>query len=1117
MWIENVFLPNRQLQTVTACPLYAYYCTDIEFAALQIELQRCANGPAIGKRTVGALFCLFATEWWRRNYQGGRWRWESLLTEANLHFGLQERYELVELGLRFWQRPLLQLSGKRGFLVTLACEGGLPLQLLHQDNTHLYRYFKELLRRKQLFQTIACKQLASELRDYLPHSLHQDMVFELSGQLIDAILELQKTLINEDIENPLETLDAIKPEWRKHIPLNLDDELAKHFLNGLVIDAIRHRQHAVSQLTLKRYLKKQADHWVVCAEINIPPSISVQDLYELARQPLPNRFELSLLLPDKTQISLAHVSQRDTETYLLESRKRIQFMFGMQSIGQFFLLFQKSLNVLTQVNLKGGEVLNQLPWIFIDKQGTEERLEFVGSGSANLCYEIAWVAHPENNLVEFTDCVEEPIENLKEINRNLYRLEGQGYFMTEASDLCVINTAQPQDTANQYVLSGKTLDYKFLCESIYIDLPSLSVYSDQTRLRIIPTNQLSWKNSHAQDWQPLSQHCLGQGQLAWLEKNELKFLTKIAILPANFTVNIQQGCLHNEGTLVLEGISNVQLGWDRAIDQQQGIERIQEQQGASIYIHCVATQQPPVSLNFSFRWQRNQQLYLSLPFPIKKGYLIDGEDKILQPRSLISIEKLSGIRAIIINPKGRYQLTAKLNTTSAIPRELAKILCFQINVPNLQADYCEFSLFALKANFASLLSAVDDLDAHVDVRIEGMQGMTACIHICHYDLSLQIQNDTVSLLGGLVNVENLQQLSCYIQPLWKPEQEPQALVFTENAWNVETNNLETGPWLITLHDGQWLRGRPELFPVTSNTVYSTELSQLQHIIYLSNSQQREQELSELCAELATNPNHLDWELILSYFKNFSEFPASSIDVFKAVAKNHEMAVLLLLKTSDAIQFTGTWNLLKQLPFSWLLIPLDTWSKVVFNFIQELKTALATMPKDMQQSCIDGTLHSFLENLKNHHSADEIIKEWIHREQNGFLQREDRYLSLVTTPQGNQVYQSQLEQACQDLLRNHASDDDEWPNARFLRQWKVQYLANLPAQTGAIFLQANLPHREAIQDAPIITALSCAFALPIDATTLYEIRHLRLFDSDWFDEAYLLALTLATGIRLNEGN
>jgi hypothetical protein len=84
---------------------------------------------------------------------------------------------------------MLSVAGQRAFLVTLACEGGVPLKLLHRDGTHLHRYFRALLREFQIYgqREVSSSALAARVASVLPLSLRQDVVYELSGNLIECI------------------------------------------------------------------------------------------------------------------------------------------------------------------------------------------------------------------------------------------------------------------------------------------------------------------------------------------------------------------------------------------------------------------------------------------------------------------------------------------------------------------------------------------------------------------------------------------------------------------------------------------------------------------------------------------------------------------------------------------------------------------------------------------------------------------------------------------------------------------------------------------------------------------------------------------------------------------
>ena len=76
-WLTQ-FLSRRALVKPDARALYAYKCTHDEYYALQSVLR--SQNPSKDKRAAApAIFAIYAAEWWRRNYQGGPWKWEPLL------------------------------------------------------------------------------------------------------------------------------------------------------------------------------------------------------------------------------------------------------------------------------------------------------------------------------------------------------------------------------------------------------------------------------------------------------------------------------------------------------------------------------------------------------------------------------------------------------------------------------------------------------------------------------------------------------------------------------------------------------------------------------------------------------------------------------------------------------------------------------------------------------------------------------------------------------------------------------------------------------------------------------------------------------------------------------
>ena len=122
---------------------------DSEYARLKAAVREQMPGALRGreKNSFAPMFCMYAAETFRRRHAGGPWTWETVFAEiGHATPKHQSICAWVEKGLQHFKRPLLRSrNGDREFLVTLACEGGLPLRLLHKENAHLNRYFRELL------------------------------------------------------------------------------------------------------------------------------------------------------------------------------------------------------------------------------------------------------------------------------------------------------------------------------------------------------------------------------------------------------------------------------------------------------------------------------------------------------------------------------------------------------------------------------------------------------------------------------------------------------------------------------------------------------------------------------------------------------------------------------------------------------------------------------------------------------------------------------------------------------------------------------------------------------------------------------------------------------------
>lgn len=139
-------------------PLYAYKVTQAEQDDLQASLMDAILiNPELRHPEQRAAFCLFGAEWFRMHHEQGPWCWDTILEgglglAGNKKSAFRARVrEITADGLKWWKVPLVRTEVTTHYLVTLACQGGLPLKTLRNHGTPLRRFLKKVLKHHELF------------------------------------------------------------------------------------------------------------------------------------------------------------------------------------------------------------------------------------------------------------------------------------------------------------------------------------------------------------------------------------------------------------------------------------------------------------------------------------------------------------------------------------------------------------------------------------------------------------------------------------------------------------------------------------------------------------------------------------------------------------------------------------------------------------------------------------------------------------------------------------------------------------------------------------------------------------------------------------------------------
>ena len=379
-WLE-IFLACRKLRCPDGRALYAYRCTGEEFTSLAEVLSRQSPLGGSASNMPIRAFVLYAAEWWQREYDGGQWAWEPLLESIGwegVHY--PDLYEPIRGAWVWWRVDLVRLPASIRYLGTFACQGGLPLALVRHRHNSIMQYLRAVLKHIAAYRQFVEDPiaLARDQQNLLrPPTLRRDYVFRLAADLIEAVLDIQDDAQDED---PISSLDQARPDWRRTMPLDLEDERARDLLAGLFREAGRDRRSPVDVPHVERFLRRTGIGWRLGARVRLPASMSADGLARLlgVRQTdLPPRLQVCTGGESTRVIGL--YGARSDDFLLVQDAHGTTEFWDMEAAGEVRLRFRAGDLIDEPVLPYRGGALGELLWAF--RVGDD--CEFIGEGSVS--------------------------------------------------------------------------------------------------------------------------------------------------------------------------------------------------------------------------------------------------------------------------------------------------------------------------------------------------------------------------------------------------------------------------------------------------------------------------------------------------------------------------------------------------------------------------------------------------------------------------------------------------------------------------------------------------------------------------------------------------------------
>lgn len=1103
-WISD-FLAKRGLQHPDGRPLFSYKTSADEYKQLR-QLLRSVHASKHAHTLLPQAWLLFAAEWWKREYQGGAWRWAPLCEAAGqLKLSHTHTTQLVTMGHKQWRLQTdIKSEGKR-FIGQVAVNGGLPMRLVESAQgglSGLLRMVTEQALRYQLAPD-QIRQAIEAQATLLPSSYQQEPVYELLDSLIQEVLHIQKTYELQGIADPIAKLQELCPNWDKRFPIALDNQAAASLIKGLVRGVVNiSPQSTQLPFQIQRGLRFDSDNTNPVYELSFTMQAQatpkqVAETLGIDAEQLPPHFQLLLRIEDQDYLVGEALLRDDKYQLLARPFPPLQTLYP--AVQLIISRWGATLHIAT---LPGGEALSYDEPVILEHDYPFAR--FVTQGDALIKGISALAITPSKTIVFSEDGEVNELSSGLSDKQILFELpEGKTRFVYSGQSFIVTVSANASVQSEAY-WQGHTLEITSTPGLLFKGLPRLRISQEQSGYGYAPSHELFIRTQSGEI--PFGAAApQGLCRLTWRKDGQRLMSTRAVILAENASVAYAPGLNTSEGKITLINWPNVQI-----CSETSGVEIISKHDGTSLNIdvNCT-TVSPPSSISLSVNWPAGEQKII-LPFP-SYGVRLLGNQGQLRSGQTLTVEELMGCRALLLSAQGAMNWRVRLSSIG--PDDQSK-LSQELSYTGIS----EIRLFELIPAIRQMLSCYPTLDHTVLIELIHSHQTHAHLNIGSYSTRLLFnsQNQTISVNTGsrdlIIEQEQAEGLLQAL-PLIAPESDPNSLslhlseqVFT-GSWLANLPEDILGPWLIYAVDNSQFYSRPAVIsppPISP----SNKLSPLRQALCEAHPEIRMDMLISALQSMTDDTEHQDWQTLEALLDKLQHLPLASLDICQALIREPAALVTATLLL-DNFSSKMAERLPMELPFEWLLIAPQHWQRALCK----RRKQFPTIDKSLL-GIVSTDIHNKSQYLTRWQPAlSFIFKQGFH----SYFEKSSVDVSfflanpsMLANIRLDQLFEGE-HSAMQQMFRRNSHNNQQWPVA--VNTSVVEFLQIPDGIT--LLNQSKLPYNDFKLNVVILPFLIAfdtyagkGLQWQAEPAHLFSLRSARQFDTVWFDDAYEAGLIMA---------
>ncbi len=862
-----------------------------------------------------ALFVLYASEWWRREYAGGAWRWTSIfesLTTGPYRVDPLERSVIIALGLRAWgHRP--SEDGKK-YLGAIVAHGGLPLKLFARGDGVITRLLLSATRKAQMLSW-GEQQLVGYFeshRDDMVQHVRAAEIYRVLSEMVVTVLSLRGEYKLAGVGNPVAVLEQMEPKWRERFPIAVDDKSVDSLLVGLVREVSRQIKTVTAYpVAVLRTLVKQAeeDSYALSMSLSMPSTISVDALasvLQVAPAKVPQSFVLEMAGVQRMTLGQGRqLLGAQSSTVMLSGRTR-RFM-GKEACQEVLLALRSvGADVVSPTSVPGGEALDDsAPWIF---ELVDETLTLMGVGTCKIASASAYVLAPDHfRLVPVDDAIVELIGLVEDLSepRWMHKVEGCVSVVTN-NDSYIVRTHTPKGVDEQIVWKG----HRLWCHSspfpVYQGVPRLYRLDEEGQPFPVMDKDIEWVQAVRKGERLLNVKAHRGPVDAWLlvdGKRQRRF--RMTLIAPDAHIAFKSGDSECEGGLEFHG-------WGvTALHASPSLSPVSEWHDSVVKLGMKANGQPPANVTVTVEWSPSLPvLSIDLPFPATGGRFARSDGGVLPNGTTLTLRRAHDVHVQVFdrNPGARksYRLELYLSGESHGNRMRRAEIAVPLDVNGVG----DLRFFEIESTVNGLFCQSDHLDACLEAKLIAGSASIRTLRINRYDVELEREQQSLALLGSQlasVSVDQLQGIELNAIPLLVRTMEPQVLEPLHSngqqvgRWSMVNLPVGHSPWLVYPSKKSSLLVRPTLWSASTFDRLGTLKTlgdgacPLVRAMSLSTSEDRHRDLFKVIADMTEDLDHPSWKLVFHHYTHFKHLPLSTLDYWRVIGRSPDACLAAVLK------------------------------------------------------------------------------------------------------------------------------------------------------------------------------------------------------------------------------